>query len=456
MSATATALRENADHPVAVPTPVAPPPSAPAVPQRAKPKRSTLVLAGLIAAALLGAGIFWLAGRGKESTDDAQVEGRVASVSPRVSGQVARVLVLDNQVVKQGDLLVEIDPKDLDAKLAGARADLETARAALASAEVNLRLTRANSEATLRQAHGGLTQASSAVRATRGALDQERADITSAEAAYRLAQLDWERAQTLRKADAIAQADLDARQARFDQARAAYDAARSAGIKLMVNYWIAWSPETYTAFDRVKAGDAGKIRKIEVRFGHEGPIEIGVSKYFGEWLNDAQRNGGGAIIDFGCYGADLLRWYLGKPASVSAVTHTFKPQTYKVDDDAVIVANYPDAVGIIEASWNWPMSISEVFIYGDKAAVLSERNSVRIRKGRGAASSVELATLPPERKNATAFFVDAVSNNKPVEGILSPEFNLDVIEILEAAKISARTGQVVKLQQPFQGSIIRK
>ncbi len=227
MSATATALRENADHPVAVPTPVAPPPSAPAVPQRAKPKRSTLVLAGLIAAALLGAGIFWLAGRGKESTDDAQVEGRVASVSPRVSGQVARVLVLDNQVVKQGDLLVEIDPKDLDARLAGAQADLETARAALASAEVNLRLTRANSEATLRQAHGGLTQASSAVRATRGALDQERADITSAEAAYRLAQLDWERAQTLRKADAIAQADLDARQARFDQARAALDQARA-------------------------------------------------------------------------------------------------------------------------------------------------------------------------------------------------------------------------------------
>ena len=60
----------------------------------------------------------WVLGRGKESTDDAQVEGRIVSVSPRVSGQVSRVAVIDNQAVKQGDLLVEIDPKDLDAKLA--------------------------------------------------------------------------------------------------------------------------------------------------------------------------------------------------------------------------------------------------------------------------------------------------------------------------------------------------
>lgn len=231
---------------------------------------------------------------------------------------------------------------------------------------------------------------------------------------------------------------------RYEQARLAYEAARKAGIKLMVNYWIAWSPETYTTYERVQAGDVGKIRKMQVRFGHRGPIEIGVSKYFGEWLNDEERNGGGALIDFGCYGADLLRWYLGKPASVSAVTHTYKPQTYKVDDDAVIIASYPEAVGIVEASWNWPVSMNEVDIYGDQAALYSDRNSVRLRKGRDT-TAIELKPLPPERENATAFFVDAIRNNRPIEGLLSPEFNLDVSEILEAAKISARTGQTVKL-----------
>jgi membrane fusion protein, multidrug efflux system len=215
-------LADNDDVPVQVPVSVAGPAPAPS-----RRRRSTQVLVGLVSAALVGGLGFWVAGRGRESTDDAQVEGRVASVSPRVSGQVARVLVLDNQLVKQGDLLVEIDPKDLDARLAGARADLESARAALATAEVNLKLTRANSEAMLRQARGGLTQASSTVQATRSALDQERADIASSEAAFRLAQLDWERARSLRKADAIALADLDARQARFDQAKAALEQSRA-------------------------------------------------------------------------------------------------------------------------------------------------------------------------------------------------------------------------------------
>lgn len=231
----------------------------------------------------------------------------------------------------------------------------------------------------------------------------------------------------------------------FEQARQTYEAARKGGIKLMVNYWIAWSPETETAHERVEAGDVGTVRKMQARFGHRGPIEIGVSKYFGAWLTDPELNGGGAIIDFGCYGADLLRWYLGKPSSVSAVTHTFKPQTYpKVDDDAVIVVNYPNAVGIIEASWNWPNGKNDLQVFGDKGELLADRNLVRVTQA-GGRKDVELKPLPPERQNATAFFIDAVRNNKPIDGILSPEFNLDVAEILEAAKMSARTGKTVAL-----------
>ncbi len=234
----------------------------------------------------------------------------------------------------------------------------------------------------------------------------------------------------------------------FAEARQAYQAAKSAGIKLMVNYWIAWSPETQTAYERVQAGDVGKIFKMQVRFGHRGPIEIGVSKYFGEWLNDNVRNGGGAIIDFGCYGADLLRWYLGKPASVSAVTHTIKPQTYKVDDDAVIVANYPGAVGIIEASWNWPTSTNEVVIYGNKGTLTTDRNLVRFRPADPNARDVkpvDLKPLPPDGTNPVSFFVNAIRNDRAIEGLLSSEFNLDVAEILEAAKMSARTGRAINL-----------
>jgi membrane fusion protein, multidrug efflux system len=223
MSATTTALREHGPREVPAPEAPAAAPARPGFRQR----RSTQVFAGLTALAVVGALGAWVFGRGKESTDDAQVEGRVVSVSPRVSGQVEKVLVIDNQSVKRGDLLVQLDTKDLDAKLASARADLESARAGLASAQVNLRLTQVNADASLRQARGGLTQATSGVQATRSALAQARAEVQAAEAADRLAQSDWVRAQELAKAEAIARADLDARQARAEQASAALEQARA-------------------------------------------------------------------------------------------------------------------------------------------------------------------------------------------------------------------------------------
>ena len=226
MTATTTALRDHAPRELPAPVHEAPPAAAPAKP-RLLQRRSTQVFAGLTALAAVGALGAWVFGHGKESTDDAQVEGRVVSVGPRVAGQVEKVLVVDNQAVKQGDLLVQIDPKDLDAKLASARADVESAKAGLASAQVNLRLTQVNSDASLRQARGGLTMASSSVAATRSALAQAKAEVAAAEAADRLAQADWTRAQDLAKAEAISRADIDARRSRADQARAAVDQARA-------------------------------------------------------------------------------------------------------------------------------------------------------------------------------------------------------------------------------------
>jgi len=80
--------------------------------------------------------------------------------------------------------------------------------------------------------------------------------------------------------------------------------ANQAGIKLMVNYWNAWTASSHDLVHRVKSGEIGPVQKIIVQYGHEGPREIGVSSYFADWLYDPVKNGGGAIMDFGCYGAE--------------------------------------------------------------------------------------------------------------------------------------------------------
>src|SRR2546422_10875348 len=79
--------------------------------------------------------------------------------------------------------------------------------------------------------------------------------------------------------------------------------ASQAGIKLMVNYWNAWVAASHDLFHAVKSGQVGTVQKIIVQYGHRGPKEIGISQYFADWLYDPVKNGGGAIMDFGCSGA---------------------------------------------------------------------------------------------------------------------------------------------------------
>jgi membrane fusion protein (multidrug efflux system) len=207
----------------------APSTATPAAPPAAKKKtsRAKILLPVLVALALAGGGVAYASGLGAESTDDAQVEGHLVNVAARVPGQVARVLVKDNQTVEAGELLVEIDDRDFAARLAGARADLASAEAGLAASRAQLALTTRSIDANLAQARGTLAQAASGWASTRAAEQQARADIVAAESRLSLARLDRERAESLRGRDVISQAELDARRSAFDQAAAQMDVARA-------------------------------------------------------------------------------------------------------------------------------------------------------------------------------------------------------------------------------------
>ena len=95
------------------------------------------------------------------------------------------------------------------------------------------------------------------------------------------------------------------------------------GIHLLTNYETTWYPTNHKAYELIQQDTIiGDLRKIVVRDGHRGPKKIGVDKEFLEWLTDPEQNGGGAITDFGCYGANLLTWIMNgeKPNKVTAIT----------------------------------------------------------------------------------------------------------------------------------------
>jgi len=230
--------------------------------------------------------------------------------------------------------------------------------------------------------------------------------------------------------------------------------AREANIKLMVNYWNAWVAPSHDLFHRVRAGEVGPIQKIIVQYGHRGPKEIGISQQFANWLYDPVKNGGGAIMDFGCYGAELSLWLKGRPTRVYATTRKMKvEQNNQVDDDATIVLDYPDAAAIIEASWDWPYTKEQVEVFGPKGSLLARHNTLQHRsadaRGPNVApdgESVTLDALPKETSNPISYFVDCIRNNKPIEDPVSARLNVQVMEILDAARESARTGKAQELR----------
>lgn len=230
--------------------------------------------------------------------------------------------------------------------------------------------------------------------------------------------------------------------------------ARQHNIQLLTNYETTWYATNHKAYQLVhEKKHIGPIRKMVIHDGHQGPKEIGVNQEFLDWLTDPILNGGGAVTDFGCYGANLMTWLMKgqKPSSVSATLQTFKPDVYpKVDDEATIVLAYPDAQGIIQASWNWPYSRKDTEIYGKEGYVIAE-NRTKMRS-RPTEKAQEVQESLAERKDPVndpfAYLAAVVQGRlKPAPYDLSSlENNLIVVEILDAAKKSAKKGKVIKLK----------
>ena len=220
------AVARTIDFPLPAETPTEREELAPAA-KKPPRKKAPLVLGALVAVAGAIAAYLYLSSRGKESTDDAQVEGHVSTVAARVPGQVKRVLVTDDQPVKAGDVLVELDDADLIARRDAAKADLAAATAGLHAAESQLALTRKQADANLAIARGGIAQAAAVSGSTQASIDQAKADVVAAESRAQLARTELDRSQRLVDGGAIPKSELDARQSAVDQAEAQLTQARA-------------------------------------------------------------------------------------------------------------------------------------------------------------------------------------------------------------------------------------
>jgi membrane fusion protein (multidrug efflux system) len=184
-------------------------------------KRKPFVVLGVIAAiALVGVGAYTMMTRGRETTDDAQITADMVPVSARVSGVVARVLVHENQAVKKGAPLIEIDAADLLAKQQQAEAELATAQAQAQAAEAQEQIVSATSKGGLASAKAALSGSAAGVGTAEAQLASAKAAAVHADADLQKAQIDFQRAETLRKADAVPQQQLDTARLGLDAARA--------------------------------------------------------------------------------------------------------------------------------------------------------------------------------------------------------------------------------------------
>ena len=219
-------------------------------------------------------------------------------------------------------------------------------------------------------------------------------------------------------------------------------------IHLLTNYettWYASNQQVYKMiYDQNKIGD---IRKMVVHDGHQGPKEIGCSPDFLKWLTDPVKNGGGALMDFGCYGANLMTWLMkGKaPIAVTAIARHYKPDVYpKVDDDATILLEYPGAMGQIEASWNWPFGIKDLEVFGVKGYLHALNGNELQERLENSYDPVKLS--PPEYTDNLTYLADVLNGKiHPENDLSSLENNLIVVRILEAASQSAREGKRIVL-----------
>ena len=243
----------------------------------------------------------------------------------------------------------------------------------------------------------------------------------------------------------------------LEHAKRMEELSKKHGIHLLTNYETTWYPTVHTANDWLQKDSIGNLTQLIIRDGHRGPLKIGINVEFLEWLTDPAKNGGGAITDFGCYGANIATWMMNgeRPLQVIAVTQQLQQENNpKVDDESTIILVYKNAKATIQASWNWPIGRKDMEVYGKKGVIYADnKNDLRKRMAVGYDGFIETSSRLNERPypfhDPFAHFAAVIRKEIviPPYDLSSLENNMIVMEILDAARRSAAKGKVVRIRK---------
>lgn len=210
------------------------------------------------------------------------------------------------------------------------------------------------------------------------------------------------------------------------------------GVLILTNFETSWYASVREAQRLVAQGEFRPVRRMVFRHGHKGPREIGCSPEFLAWLTDPAENGGGALVDFGCYGAVLATWLMDgqRPTHIAATKATLKPSMYPhVDDDATIVLTYPGTTAVIQASWVWTHDNKEMDLYTERGSLhCGKWDALSIREPDRDPRPVQPPAKPDWLKDEWTYLRHVVRGECAVDPLSSLEYNVIVAEILDASR----------------------
>lgn len=224
----------------------------------------------------------------------------------------------------------------------------------------------------------------------------------------------------------------------LDDAERLVAAAHRCGVQVMVNWPFAWWPQLRRGLELALQGEIGRLWQVKYRAAHAGPAQVGCSKHFCRWLYDPQLNGGGAYVDYCCYGALLARVLLGMPQGVCASLGRLVHEQCAAEDNGVLLMSYAQASAISEASWSQVGKLSSYIatIYSAEGSLLVEPRAggrlLLADRDDPEGREVTVAPLSPEQAGPIPHFAHGIRTGDPFTALCTLEAARDVQAILQA------------------------